>query len=653
MGNRFFALSRWVLIVALLVGLSGETCNAEDYGTNCTSSCGNIHNISYPFRLKHDPKHCGNVKYTLSCENNITLVDIPHSGKYYVLAINYRTHTIRLVDPGLQKNNCSSMPQNISPFLRASFPEYIGFPSTPVFYIKCSNPVNSSLYVDTAPCLNINASSLIRQKTYSYVKVGDMRVGDLYEGCSAEWVALALSDYSDYNTSYESIHSALMYGFDLEVFSPYEKCKGQWTNGIDKCFSHTIPGTQVFVLLTFVVVFFADHPGWYFPFRTNRLIWLILIFFGLTFQARLIFGVLCLIVFVIYKWRRRHLSSYSIIEDFLQSDINFLPIRYSYSEIKKMTSKFKKKLGEGGYGSVFKGKLRSGRFVAIKLLGKAKGNGQDFTSEVATIGRIHHVNVVQLVGYCVEGLNRALVYDFMPNGSLDKYIYSKEESMPLSCMKMYEISLGVARGIEYLHRGCDMQILHFDIKPHNILLDENFNPKISDFGLAKLYPVDNSIVSLTAARGTMGYIAPELFYKNIGGVSYKADVYSFGMLLMEMASRRKNWSTMVEHSNQIYFPSWAYDQYNKGNDLEMRDVNEEEKKVIKKMVITALWCIQMKPSDRPSMNKVIEMLGGDGESLKMPLRPFLYPQEMHVGVVQENLNPMSSNGELTWTLSAR
>ncbi|XP_034202866.1 rust resistance kinase Lr10-like [Prunus dulcis] len=318
-----------------------------------------------------------------------------------------------------------------------------------------------------------------------------------------------------------------------------------------------------------------------------------------------------------------------------------------------MTSKFKKKLGEGGYGSVFKGKLRSGRFVAIKLLGKAKGNGQDFTSEVATIGRIHHFNVVQLVGYCVEGLNRALVYDFMPNGSLDKYIYSKEESMPLSCMNMYEISLGVARGIEYLHRGCDMQILHFDIKPHNILLDENFNPKISDFGLAKLYPVDNSIVSLTAARGTMGYIAPELFYKNIGGVSYKADVYSFGMLLIKMASRRKNWSRMVEHSNQIYFPLWAYDQYNKGNDLEMRDVNEEEKKVIKKMVITALWCIQMKPSDRPSMNKVIEMLGGDGESLKMPLRPFLYPQEMHAGAVQENLNPINSNGELTWTLSAR
>ncbi|XP_021802295.1 rust resistance kinase Lr10-like [Prunus avium] len=395
-----------------------------------------------------------------------------------------------------------------------------------------------------------------------------------------------------------------------------------------------------------------DNPLWFRAINFRRG-WVPLICFGLFFPARLIFGVPCLIALVIYKWRRRHLSSYSIIEDFLQSDSNFLPIRYSYSEIKKMTGKFKDKLGEGGYGSVFKGKLRSGRFVAIKLLGKPKGDGQDFTSEVATIGRIHHVNVVQLVGYCVEGLNRALVYDFMPNSSLDKFIYSKEESIPLSCKKMYEISLGVARGIEYLHQGCDMQILHFDIKPHNILLDENFNPKISDFGLAKLYSVDNSIVTLTAARGTLGYIAPELFYKNIGGVSYKADVYSFGMLLMQMASRRKNFSSMVEHSSQTYFPLWVYDQYNKGNDLEMADFNEEEKKIIKKMVITALWCIQMKPSDRPSMNKVIEMLGGDVECLKMPIRPFLYPQEMHVGDVQESLNSIGSNGELTWTLSAR
>ena len=245
-------------------------------------------------------------------------------------------------------------------------------------------------------------------------------------------------------------------------------------------------------------------------------------------------------VFLIYKWRRRNLWIYSDIEEFIQSHNNLMPIRYSYSNIKKMTKNFKEKLGEGGFGSVFKGKLQSGRLVAVKMV-NSKANGQDFINEVATIGRIHHVNVVQLIGFCAKGSKRALVFDFMPNGSLDKYIFPRTEAnISLNFEKMYEISLGVAHGIEYLHRGCDMQILHFDIKPHNILLDKNFSPKVSDFGLAKLYPTDHSIVSVTAARGTMGYMAPELVYKNIGGVSYKADVYSFGMLLMEMVGRRKN-----------------------------------------------------------------------------------------------------------------
>ncbi|KAG6780155.1 hypothetical protein POTOM_013009 [Populus tomentosa] len=144
---------------------------------------------------------------------------------------------------------------------------------------------------------------------------------------------------------------------------------------------------------------------------------------------------------------------------------------------------------------------------------------------------------------------RGLIYEFMPNGSLDKYIFPKRGSVTLSKEKMFDISLEIARAIDYLYQGCDMQILHFDIKPHNILLDEKFVPNILDFGLAKLYPTNNGIVALTAARGTMGYIAPELFYKNIGGVSYKADGYSFGMLLMDMIGRKKNLSELVEDAS--------------------------------------------------------------------------------------------------------
>jgi serine/threonine protein kinase len=230
--------------------------------------------------------------------------------------------------------------------------------------------------------------------------------------------------------------------------------------------------------------------------------------------VKFVLGVPCIIVLLIYKWRQKHLSTYDNIEDFLRSDNSIIPIRYSYKDIKKITKQFNTKLGSGGYGSVFKGQLRSGRLVAVKLLDKVKSNGQDFVNEVATIGRIHHINIVQLIGFCVEGSKRALIYEFMPNGSLEKYIFSHiEKSNSLSCENLYDISLGVARGIEYLHNGCNMKILHFDIKPHNILLDKNFNPKVSNFGLARLYPIDKSIVSLTAARGTIGYMAPELFYR--------------------------------------------------------------------------------------------------------------------------------------------
>ncbi|XP_030514544.2 rust resistance kinase Lr10-like isoform X2 [Rhodamnia argentea] len=333
-------------------------------------------------------------------------------------------------------------------------------------------------------------------------------------------------------------------------------------------------------------------------------------------------------IFLIYKCRRRHLAMDKNIEEFLQAHNNFLPIRYSYSNIKKITRNFKHKLGEGGYGSVYKGTLRSGNEVAIKILKQSKADGQDFISEVATIGRIHHVNIVQLVGFCSEGLKQALVYDLMSNGSLDKHIFTDESDKFLDYRKIYEIALGVARGIEYLHRGCDMQILHFDIKPHNILLDQHFTPKVSDFGLVRLYPTDHSIVSLTAARGTLGYMAPELFYKNIGGVSYKADVYSFGMLLMEMAGRRKNINANAEHSSQIYFPLWVYDQVGEGESVEMEEeVAEEERMVMKKMIIVALWCIQLNPDHRPPMRKALEMLEGDIGKLQMPPKPLIYPRD--------------------------
>jgi hypothetical protein len=194
--------------------------------------------------LEQDPKHCGTSQHTLVCENNITVLDQPASGKFYVRAINYDNQTIWVVDPGLfQKNNCSSIPHNRLPAPSSSYIYTDGDLSTPVFFLKCTNPVNSSMYVDTAPCINITASSLVsvsQPKTYGYVKVGNMDAGDLDEGCSMEWTAMLQLKYSkDYNASYQYIHNALAYGFELHYLIS-EPCE-QWSTNA-KCFPRSIGG---------------------------------------------------------------------------------------------------------------------------------------------------------------------------------------------------------------------------------------------------------------------------------------------------------------------------------------------------------------------------------------------------------------------------
>ncbi|XP_027152916.1 rust resistance kinase Lr10-like isoform X2 [Coffea eugenioides] len=324
-------------------------------------------------------------------------------------------------------------------------------------------------------------------------------------------------------------------------------------------------------------------------------------------------------------WSKR--EKFQNVEDFLKDYGSLAPKRYHYSEVKKMTDSFKIKLGQGGYGCVYKGKLQDGSPVAVKVLKELKGSGEEFINEVASISRTSHINVVTLLGFCFQGRKRALVYEFMPNGSLEKFIYGGKSltNCQLGWQILYKIAVGIARGLEYLHRGCNTRILHFDIKPHNILLDENLCPKISDFGLAKLCLQKESIVSILGARGTVGYIAPEVFCKNIGGVSHKSDVYSYGMMVFEMVGGRKNIDVGVDHSSEIYFPHWIYARLDRGEeDLGLHGIsNEEENELARKMIMVSLWCIQTDPVNRPSMTKVVEMLEGNLHALETPPKPFL------------------------------
>ncbi|KAI8539057.1 hypothetical protein RHMOL_Rhmol09G0151800 [Rhododendron molle] len=319
-------------------------------------------------------------------------------------------------------------------------------------------------------------------------------------------------------------------------------------------------------------------------------------------------------------------ENYQNIEAFLKNCGSLSLKRYTYSDIKKITNSFRTKLGQGGFGCVFKGKLENDYLVAVKVLKGLKGNGEEFINEIATISRTSHVNIVTLLGFYFEGRHRALIYEFMPNGSLDKFIHDGGSLtyLQLSWEALYRIVVGIARGLEYLHRGCNTRILHFDIKPHNILLNEDFCPKISDFGLAKLCPQKESIISLSGARGTVGYIAPEVFSRHFGGVSHKSDVYSYGMMVLEMIGVRKNISVEVDHSSETYFPHWVYKRLELDEELGLHgNMDDEANASARKMIIVSLWCIQTDPSHRPSMSRVVEMLEGSLESLQIPPKPFL------------------------------
>ncbi|XP_061368179.1 rust resistance kinase Lr10-like [Gastrolobium bilobum] len=317
-----------------------------------------------------------------------------------------------------------------------------------------------------------------------------------------------------------------------------------------------------------------------------------------------------------------------MIETFLKQHGHLSAKRYSYLDVKKMTNSFKNKLGQGGFGTVYKGRLHNGSLVAVKVLSKLQGDGEEFINEVASISMTSHINIVSLLGFCLEGTKRVLIYEYMPHGSLEKFIYEEKDplklNLTLNCKTMYNIAIGVARGLEYLHKGCNTKILHFDIKPHNILLDEFFCPKISDFGLAKICPREKSTVSMMVARGTAGYIAPEVFCRNFGGVSHKSDVYSYGMMVLEMLGARENINDKADFSSEKYFPHWVYSHLELNEELQLRSIkSQSDKEMVRKMTIVSLWCIQTDPSNRPAMSKVVEMMEGSISSLQIPPKPFV------------------------------
>lgn len=299
------------------------------------------------------------------------------------------------------------------------------------------------------------------------------------------------------------------------------------------------------------------------------------------------------------------------------------PIQFTYKELQRSTKGFKEKLGAGGFGAVYRGILANRTIVAVKQLEGIEQGERQFRMEVATISSTHHLNLVRLIGFCSEGRHRLLVYEFMKNGSLDSFLFSSEDPLRkfLNWENRFNIALGTARGITYLHEECRDCIVHCDIKPENILLDENFHAKVSDFGLAKLInPKDHRYRTLKSVRGTRGYLAPEWLANLL--ITSKSDVYSYGMVLLEIVSGRRNFDVSPE-TNHKKFSLWAYEEFEKGNveaimDRRLREQPDVEMEQVVRAVQVSFWCIQEQPSHRPTMGKVVQMLEGIAEIEKPP-----------------------------------
>ncbi|KAL8476645.1 hypothetical protein ACS0TY_029078 [Phlomoides rotata] len=611
---------RFLPLILVLLGIPRScVCQNNDLYQTCRQpfQCGRLENIGYPFYGGDRPPSCGYPGFDLDCRGDDPLITTA-SMTYRVLDFDTSTRTLKVSRDDLWSTLCPPSPSNTTlNFTLFDFYSRADDQNITIYY-GCPDGQPNTLPFRTQTQFFCGGSSFFAAgRAVAELSVGCSRLISVRVNQSA---TLELSNIT--TATADLLQGALRSGFSIQWSADDDNfracsrsggfCGYNPTSASFAC--HCTNGTSASIC-----------SGNGAPRAGPKMYVIVGVSLGMTALI-----TLSIILYYITKRCRVHQESNQDVDKFLLNHGSLAPKRYSYNEIKKMTKSFADKLGQGGYGIVYRGEIPDGQIVAVKVLTKTHDNTEDFINEVASISRTSHVNVVNLLGFCYDGKKRALVYEFMSNKSLDKFISNTDlidQECSLEWEKLFEIAVGVARGLEYLHRGCNTRIVHFDIKPQNILLDENFCPKISDFGLAKLFKKEQSIMSTVGARGTIGYIAPEVFFRSFGAVSHKSDVYSYGMMLLEMAEAKKIGVSGAIQSSENYFPDIIYEYVL----LENKDlIAEEKEETNRKMLLVGLWCIQTAPSDRPSMTKVVEMLQGSLQSIQIPPKPILSTNKQSV-----------------------
>ncbi|GLT54801.1 hypothetical protein SLA2020_279680 [Shorea laevis] len=324
--------------------------------------------------------------------------------------------------------------------------------------------------------------------------------------------------------------------------------------------------------------------------------------------------------------RRRAREKYNAVrEEDAANDITTVEsLQFDFATIETATNRFSddNRLGEGGFGVVYKGTLPNGQEIAVKRLSRSSGQGSgEFKNEAVLVAKLQHRNLVRLLGFCLEGEEKILIYELMPNKSLDYFLYDPARKGQLDWSRRYKIIGGIARGILYLHEDSQLRIIHRDLKASNVLLDKDMNPKISDFGMAKIFGVDQTQGNASRIVGTFGYMSPE--YAMHGQFSVKSDVYSFGVLVLEIVTGRKI-SSFNQSNGDGDFLSYAWKHWRDGTPMELLDPNLEDsysRNEVTRCLHIGLLSIQDDPADRPTMASILVMLNSYSVTLQSPQQP--------------------------------
>ncbi|XP_021899951.1 receptor-like serine/threonine-protein kinase SD1-7 isoform X2 [Carica papaya] len=327
-------------------------------------------------------------------------------------------------------------------------------------------------------------------------------------------------------------------------------------------------------------------------------------------------------------------------------------VEFNFKSILLATNNFSdsNKLGEGGFGAVYKGNLPQDRVVAIKRLSEKSSQGlEEFMNELKLIANLQHKNLVRLIGCCVKNGEKLLVYEYMPNRSLDKFLFDPNEKRILDWNKRFQIIEGIAQGILYLHKHSRLKVIHRDLKASNILLDGEMNPKISDFEMARIFDMNQTEAKTNKVVGTYGYMSPE--YGLYGKFSEKSDVFSFGVLLIEIVSGKRNINFHCEDLSQI-LQIWAWKEWKKGKALEIIDSSIRDTCSIQqaeRCIHIGLLCVQEAPIDRPIMSSVILMLGNETILLPSPKEPAFWMSNDNTSLHQPFNSHSYNEMTITWS----